>query len=64
MHALQGLCAQFEQRITPNGKPYFTEGDGELARARQLVRRSWNIARYSAIMFEQEAEIDAFNESL
>ena len=64
MHALQGCCAQFEQRTLPNGKAYFAEGDGELARARQLVRRSWNIARYSASMFEQEGEIVAFHESL
>ena len=30
MAALTGLCAQYEQRMLPNGKPCFSEGQSEL----------------------------------
>jgi hypothetical protein len=65
MAALTGCCGQFERETRLlNGKPYFSEGDRELQRARQLCRRAWNIAAYSVVLFGQEEEIKAFNASV
>ena len=72
MAALTGLCAQYEQRMLPNGKPCFSEGQSELHRAKQICRRAWNTACYAVAMFEEtatttadeEAEIDQFNASI
>jgi hypothetical protein len=61
MHALAGCCSQFETTPFVNRKAHFCEGDDELNRARQLVRRAWNVAVYSTGMFEQEREVDQFN---
>ena len=65
MHALQGCCSQFETTT------HFVNRK-ELGRARQLVRRAWNVAVYSTNMFEdtircasdEEAEIDQFNAAI
>jgi hypothetical protein len=64
MNALQGCCSQFETGIFMNRRPNFCEGAAELNRAQQLVRRAWNVAVYSTSMFEQEREIDEFNENV
>jgi hypothetical protein len=62
MAALSGCCGQFERATRLlNGKPFFSEGDRELQRARQLCRRAWNIAAYSVALFGQEEEIAQFN---
>ena len=50
--ALQGCCSQYEMNVQPGHKPYYTEGDGELQRARQLARRAWNTAAYGCQLFE------------
>jgi hypothetical protein len=65
MAALTGCCAQFERPTQlRNGKPFFSEGDLELLRARQLCLRAWNVASYSVGLFSQEKEIQAFNDSV
>jgi hypothetical protein len=62
MHALQGCCSQFESPALSGHKPHHSSGDAELERARQLARRAWNTAAYSCQLFEQSADISAFNE--
>ena len=42
------------RRMFPNGKPYFSEGDGELRRSKALALRAWNVAAYSVPTFRDE----------
>jgi hypothetical protein len=41
MRALEGCCSQFETSPFVNRRPNYYEGDAELLRARQLVRRAY-----------------------
>ena len=54
MHALGGLCSQFETTPFVNRRN-FSEGEAELMRSRSLVRRAWNIACYTTSAFETSA---------
>ena len=62
--ALQGVASQFEASGLPGHKPFHTEGDSELARARVLARRAWNLTCYAVSMFEEDYDRRDFNNSL
>ena len=64
MHALGGLCSQFEQPGLAGHKPMFTEGDSELLRCRQISHRAWNVACYSRQLFEEDGQVREFNSEL
>jgi len=60
MSALCGLTSQFEVGL-PYHKPQNAVGTQELARARQLCLRAWNVAAFTVALFGQEEEITQFN---
>jgi hypothetical protein len=43
-----------------NRRPSFCEGEAELARARKIVFRAWNVATYGVQLFET----DSFNQEI
>jgi hypothetical protein len=62
--ALQGVAGQFEVAGLPGHKVFFSEGEGELVRAKKLATRAWNMACYAVNMFEESRCISAFDEEV
>jgi hypothetical protein len=60
--ALTGVSAQFEMGGQAGHKPFYTEGTAELARAKCLARRAWNLSCYATELFVEDSQVRAFNE--